>query len=63
MLAALPSTSVALVIGQSAKLGIKSGIAVALGITLGDVCWVVIVMLGVSALIERFEAALFTMQF
>ena len=62
VLAALPSTSVALVIGQSAKLGIKSGIAIALGITLTDVCWVVIVMLGVSALIDRFEAALFLIQ-
>lgn len=37
-LAAVPSTSVALVITRSATLGIRNGLAVAMGIVLGDAC-------------------------
>lgn len=51
-LAAMPSTSVALVVTRAATLGVKNGIAVAAGIVVGDLLFVMLVILGLSALAE-----------
>jgi threonine/homoserine/homoserine lactone efflux protein len=51
-LAALPSTSVALVVTRSATAGLRHGIAVALGILLGDLVFVAAALLGLAALAE-----------
>lgn len=51
-LAAIPSTSVALVVMRSATLDVKNGIAVAAGIVLGDLIFVMLVILGLSLLAE-----------
>ena len=51
-LAALPSASVALVITRAATLGVKNGIAVALGIVLGDLAFVTLAILGLSIVAE-----------
>ncbi|PHQ56860.1 MAG: threonine transporter [Porticoccus sp.] len=52
-LAAIPSTSVALVVMRSATLNVKNGIAVAAGIVLGDLIFVMLVILGLSVLAEN----------
>lgn len=49
-LAAIPSASVALVIARSASHGIRNGAAVATGIVLGDLLFIAIALLGMSAL-------------
>lgn len=49
-LAALPSASVALVVARSSSLGLRNGIATALGIVAGDLIFVAIALLGMSAL-------------
>ena len=49
-LAALPSTSVALVVTRSATLGIADGIAVASGIVVGDLVFVLLALLGLSVI-------------
>ena len=51
-LAALPSASVALVITRAATLGVKNGIAVAVGIVLGDLVFVTLAILGLSVVAE-----------
>ena len=45
-LAAIPSTSVALVLTRSATLGLANGIAVATGIVIGDLIFVLLALLG-----------------
>jgi threonine/homoserine/homoserine lactone efflux protein len=52
LLAALPSTSVVLVFTRSATAGLPHGLAVALGIVLGDLVFVAIALLGLTALAE-----------
>ena len=52
ILAAMPSASVALVVTRSATLGFANGIAVALGIVLGDLLFVALAILGMSFLAE-----------
>ncbi len=47
-LAAIPSTSVALVLTRSATLGLANGIAVATGIVIGDLIFVLLALLGLS---------------
>ena len=47
-LAAIPSTSVALVLTRSATLGLSNGIAVATGIVIGDLIFVLLALLGLS---------------
>ena len=44
-LAAVPSTSVALVVTRSATLGISNGVAVSLGIVLGDLVFIFLAIL------------------
>lgn len=51
-LAAMPSTSVALVVTRSATLGIGNGIAVAAGIVLGDLVFIMLALFGLSAVAE-----------
>lgn len=47
-LAALPSTSVALIVTQSATLGVADGIAVASGIVVGDLVFILLALFGLS---------------
>ena len=51
-LAAIPSTSVGLVITRSATLGVANGIAVAAGIVMGDLLFVLLAVLGLSVVAE-----------
>ena len=55
-LAAIPSTSVALVVTRSAALGISNGIAVTAGIVLGDLVFVMLAIYGLSVLAETMGA-------
>ncbi|AMA07855.1 LysE family translocator [Picosynechococcus sp. PCC 73109] len=52
-LAALPSTSVALVVTRSATAGFRNGLAVASGIVAGDLVFVCLALLGLSALAQQ----------
>jgi threonine/homoserine/homoserine lactone efflux protein len=49
-LAILPSTSVALVVTRSATLGFFNGVAVSMGIVLGDLIFVLLAIFGLTAL-------------
>lgn len=51
-LAALPSSSVALVITRSASAGVSNGIAASIGIVLGDLVFVLLAILGLTAIAE-----------
>ena len=51
-LAALPSSSVALVVVRSATQGVRHGIAAALGIALGDLIFVALALAGLAAMAE-----------
>ena len=51
-LAVMPSTSVALVVTRSATLGVGNGIAVAAGIVLGDLVFIMLAILGLSFVAE-----------
>jgi threonine/homoserine/homoserine lactone efflux protein len=55
-LAAIPSSSVALVVVRSATLGIRNGIAAALGIVVGDLVFVAMAMVGLAAMAEMMGA-------
>jgi len=55
-LAAIPSASVALVVVRSATLGIRNGMAAAMGIVVGDLVFIVMAILGLSALSELMGA-------
>jgi len=52
VLAAVPSSSVALVVTRSAMLGVSNGIAVSMGIVLGDLVFIVLTILGLTAIAE-----------
>ncbi len=54
ILAAVPSTSVALVVTRSASLGINNGLAVSAGIVLADLLFIALAILGLSAIAETF---------
>ena len=58
-LAALPSTSVALVLTRSAASGLAAGAAVTAGIVLGDLLFVCLALLGMSALAESLSGAFY----
>ncbi|WP_272991817.1 LysE family translocator [Porticoccus hydrocarbonoclasticus] len=51
-LAVMPSTSVALVVTRSVTLSVHNGIAVAAGVVVGDLIFVLLVILGLSVLAE-----------
>jgi len=50
VLAAIPSTSVVLVVTRSATLGIANGIAAAAGVVLGDLVFVILAILGLTVM-------------
>lgn len=52
VLAAMPSTSVALVVTRSATLGVGDGFAVVVGIVLGDLVFIMLAILGLSVVAE-----------
>lgn len=52
LLAAIPSLSVAVVVTRSATLGFANGVAVAFGIALADVVFVLLAILGMTVLAE-----------
>lgn len=47
-LAALPSSSVALVVARSATLGVVNGVAVALGVVVGDLIFIMLALTGLA---------------
>jgi threonine/homoserine/homoserine lactone efflux protein len=51
-LAAIPSASVVLVVSRSATLGVTNGIAVAVGIVLGDLVYITLAILGLAMVAE-----------
>ncbi len=51
-LAAMPGASVALVVTRSATRGLADGVAVAIGIVLGDMCLLALAILGLSIVAE-----------
>lgn len=53
LLAALPSSSVALVVARSATLGTHNGLATAAGVVSGDLIFMTLALLGLSALAEQ----------
>lgn len=55
-LAALPSTSVALVVTRSATLGAAQGVAVSLGVVTGDLLFVAMAAVGMTVLAEQLGA-------
>ncbi|MEO0327886.1 MAG: LysE family translocator [Pseudomonadota bacterium] len=55
-MAALPSSSVALVVARSAMFGISNGIATALGIVAGDLVFIAMAVLGMTVLAEQMGA-------
>lgn len=55
-LAAIPSASVALVVTRSVSLGVSNGVAVALGIVLGDLVFIFLAILGLSVIAEAMGA-------
>ena len=57
-LAAIPSTSVALVVTRSVTLGVANGVATSLGIVLGDLVFILLAVLGLSAVAKRWERCL-----
>jgi len=57
VLAAIPSASVALVIARSMTLGVRHGIAVGAGIVIGDLLFILLVMLGLTFVAELMGSA------
>ncbi|MBO6560075.1 MAG: LysE family translocator [Nisaea sp.] len=55
-MAALPSSSVALVVARSAMSGVRHGLAVALGIVTGDLVFIALAVLGMAALAAELGA-------
>ena len=51
-LAAIPSTSLALVVTRSATMNLANGVAVSMGIVLGDMLFVMLAILGLTSLSE-----------
>ena len=62
-LAAIPSTSVALVVSRSATMGLENGIAVAAGIVTGDLIFVLLAVLGLSVLAETLDGLFHLIRF
>ena len=55
-LAIMPSASVVLVVTRSATLGVSNGIAVSLGIVLGDLVFILLAAFGLSLVVETFAS-------
>jgi len=56
LLAAIPSSSVALVVIRASTMGIKQGVITSLGVVAGDLVFVAMALLGLSALSEQLGA-------
>ncbi len=63
VLAVMPSTSVALVVTRSATLGVGNGIAVAAGIVLGDLVFILLAILGLSVVAETMGSLFLLIKF
>lgn len=63
VLAAMPSTSVALVVTRSATLGVANGIAVAAGIVLGDLVFIMLAIFGLSVVAETMGGLFMTIKY
>ncbi|WP_120497503.1 LysE family translocator [Kiloniella sp. EL199] len=55
---ASPGPNILAVIGTSMKAGRKSGMALALGVSVGSFCWATLTVLGLSALLSTYAIAL-----
>ena len=53
-----PGPNILAVIGTSMGVGRRSGIALALGVAAGSFCWAMLTVVGLSALIASYAAAL-----
>ena len=62
-LALIPSASVALVVTRSVTMGLSNGIFVALGIVLGDLVFIFLAILGLSAIAEIMGGLFFTIKY
>jgi len=62
LLAAIPSASVALVVSRSATHGVRSGLAVAAGIVMGDLLFVALALAGMTALAEAMGGFFFVVR-
>ncbi len=56
LLAAIPSSSVALVVIRASTMGVKQGVITSLGVVAGDLVFVAMVLLGLTALSEQLGA-------
>ena len=56
LLAAIPSSSVALVVIRASTMGVKQGVITSLGVVAGDLVFVAMALLGLSALSEQLGA-------
>ena len=56
LLAAIPSSSVLLVVTQSTALGLRNGVATAAGVVAGDLLLMAIAILGMTALAQQMGA-------
>jgi threonine/homoserine/homoserine lactone efflux protein len=62
-LAVIPSSSVALVVTRSATSGLAHGVAVALGIVLGDLIFILLAMLSLSTVAETMGGVFLTLRY
>lgn len=62
-LAAIPSTSVALVVARSATMNLANGVAVSMGIVVGDLIFVMLAILGLTALSGMMGSLFFAIKF
>ncbi|PTN12500.1 LysE family translocator [Nitrosomonas aestuarii] len=62
-LAAIPSTSVALVVARSATMNLANGVAVSMGIVAGDLIFVMLAILGLTALSGMMGGLFFAIKF
>lgn len=57
VLAAVPSSSVLLVVSRASSLGTRHGILAALGVVVGDILFVLLAVYGLAAVVERWSWA------
>lgn len=63
VLALLPSLSVMTVLARSASLGFRHGALTSMGIVVGDICYVLLAIYGLSALAERMAGLMVILQY
>lgn len=62
-LAIIPSTSVALVVTRSATLSIGNGVAVSIGIVVGDIVFILLAIFGLSVITETMGSLFLTIKY